>query len=450
MHESRVARGIGLALIGSALLFNPLFIGLVFSIDDRVHLPATLIFIGAAELFFLGGGIFFLTRGRRLGGRTAYFTLVLLLVIPAGVELGLQLFRLAQHLVWPPAPDRRMGISTYRDKPWAGELFRETHELTFSYDQYLGWRTREYHGRWITVEKDGLRKTTGASAGGPQVARRLFLFGGSSMWGAYVRDEWTIASLLQKKAREAGLSICVSNYAEQGYTFTQGVLRLLLLIREGKIPDVVIFYDGFNDVVTAETTGKPGQNSLTAQFEELVEMRRLGIFKQTGRTIQALITQNCMLYKCAERLAGFRGTEKGESRTPHQFSVDSLSGGILREYLQTYALLDSLSRTYHISFACVLQPDLYTKIRRSTEEETVDDRVRDNPLRSLFETSYAAIRGAHLAHWFDLSSVFDAYPETVYSDLCHVSEEANGIIADTLIPIVRGAVPPAALEQEAH
>ncbi|HXX63049.1 MAG TPA: hypothetical protein VEO56_04550, partial [Bacteroidota bacterium] len=201
MHESRAARGIGLALIGAALVCNPLIIGWIFSPDGRVHLAATQVFIGGAELFFLAGGIFFLTRSRGLGGRTAYFALITLCMIPAGVELGLQLFRLAEHLVWPPAPDRRVAISMYRDKPWAGELFRESHELTFSYEQYLGWRTGEYHGQWITVDREGLRRTTGASGDGKETATSLFTFGGSSMWGAYVRDDWTIASLLQKKAR---------------------------------------------------------------------------------------------------------------------------------------------------------------------------------------------------------------------------------------------------------
>ncbi|HXX63796.1 MAG TPA: hypothetical protein VEO56_08370, partial [Bacteroidota bacterium] len=198
------------------------------------------------------------------------------------------------------------------------------------------------------------------------------------------------------------------------------------------------------------TTGRPGQTSLTAQFQELLETRRSGFLKQIGRATQALISQNCMLYKCAESVAQLHGHEWGERRTLHPISVDTLARGILREYLRTYALLDSLSRKFHFAYVCVLQPDLFTKRRRSPEEETVDEQVRDGELRSLCDTTYAAIGAAHLAHWFDLSGAFDSHPETIYSDLCHVSEEANGVIADSLIPIIRATAAPAALERQSR
>jgi hypothetical protein len=313
MDESRSARNIGLVLMGFGLLLNPLFIGWAVSPSGSVERAPTLIFIIFAELFLVSAGGFFVIRKASLRGKTAWFSLVLFVIIPPAVEIGLQGLRLAQHLLRPAALDKRMALSAYRDKPWGRELFREMHELTFVYKQYLGWRTKEYHGVWINVDGDGLRRTTGGFPEDGQDQARVYMFGGSSMWGAYARDGNTIPSLLSRRAREAGVRVRFSNFAEQGYTFTQEVLRLLLLIREGKTPDGVVFYDGFNDVVTAETSGRPGSTSLTAQFEELVESRHMGFLKQIGWAAHALITQECMLYKSAESLAALAGLRDRKS-----------------------------------------------------------------------------------------------------------------------------------------
>ena len=55
--------------------------------------------------------------------------------------------------------------------------------------------------------------------------------------------------LLAEQNDKAGRSVCVRNYGETGWVSTQELIKLMLeLKRTGRKPDLVIFYDGANDV----------------------------------------------------------------------------------------------------------------------------------------------------------------------------------------------------------
>src|SRR5262245_47091228 len=63
--------------------------------------------------------------------------------------------------------------------------------------------------------------------------------------GTGVRDEHTIASLFAQRFAQFGWSdFHVVNYGESAYVATQSLLTLLLELRAGNIPEIVIFYDG--------------------------------------------------------------------------------------------------------------------------------------------------------------------------------------------------------------
>ncbi|HTO93624.1 MAG TPA: hypothetical protein VMM80_04610, partial [Bacteroidota bacterium] len=243
----RTARRIGLALVAAGAAFNPWLAGTLFLEGGRVATPPSFVFISAADLFLIAGGAWFILRRRALSARAAWFSLILMFSIPAGVELGLHGVR----LLISGGIDRREHFSCYRDKPWASELFREQHGMTMSYAEYTGWRTDEYHGRYMNIDADGTRRTIQASSDGGALPG-LYMFGGSTMWGAYLRDSATIPSIVGAALARAGRPMRVVNCGEQGFSFAQGVIQLVLLLREGKRPDAVLMYEGFNDIGSAE------------------------------------------------------------------------------------------------------------------------------------------------------------------------------------------------------
>jgi hypothetical protein len=439
MHD-RTARNIGLVLTLAGFALSPWPLGSVFLPGGHVETFPSVIFILIADLFFIAGGVWFLARSRILTRKTAWFSLVIFLIIPAGVEGGLHLLRFFQYGPLSQGLDRRLSFSCFRDKPWAPDLFREQHALVVSFEQYLGWRTREFRGTYINIEADGTRHTINPVPGDQASGMNVFLFGGSTMWGAYVRDSCTIPSLLSLKCGRDGPHIYASNFGEQGYNFTQGVIHLTLLLRAGKRPDLCIFYEGFNDIDAAESYGRAGETSLSSEINELVEARRAGVLRQVGFAAGEFITRECMIYRSVERLTQvLRGSAGRPEGIPEfgEAALDSLSRGIAGEYRMSYALLDSLSRMYNFKYACVLQPSLYTKAPVTREEESVDPRAHDPQLRSLFLMTYSRLREEHFPHMYDFTHIFDTHTETVYIDVCHVSEEGNTLLADGLIPILR-------------
>src|SRR5207237_3377960 len=81
-------------------------------------------------------------------------------------------------------------------------------------------------------------------------AIRIFFLGGSTTWGSGVRDDYTIPSFVARLAEDRGWPVQVSNYGESAYSSFQETVLLSELVATGNVPDVVVFYDGVNDLLT--------------------------------------------------------------------------------------------------------------------------------------------------------------------------------------------------------
>jgi hypothetical protein len=438
--NKQTPRNIGVILSLAGFILNPWILGALFLPQGKVETLASIRFILLAELYLVSGGIWFLARQRSLTGKTAWFSLVIIAVIPLGIEGGLHVVKFLQDQVRSQGLDMRLTFSCYRDKPWASDQFKEQRALVISFEQYLGWRTREYHGRYMNIEPDGTRRTINAIQGDHASVLTVFVFGGSTTWGAYVRDSCTIPSFLSLRSGRGGPSIHAVNFGEQGYNFTQGVVKLALLLRAGKRPDAVLFYEGFNDIDAAEVYGHAGETSLLSEMNGLIESRRAGFLGEIGFAAGELLTRESMLYKSVARITRILGgsTAGLEGRPDYNSgTIDTLSRAIAEEYRMSSALVDSLSSVYGFRYACVLQPSLFTKGTVNPEEMSADPRAHDAQLRSLFLLTYAKIREERLPHLSDFSHIFDSHAETVFIDACHVSEEGNAIVADSLLSIIR-------------
>jgi lysophospholipase L1-like esterase len=435
----RAARNIGLTFVLAGVILNPWTLARLFLSGGRVETLPSVCFILLADLYCVGAGVWFLVKGRSLSGKMVLFSLVIFMIVPAGIEGGLQAVRFLQSQFLSNGRDGRLSLSCYRGKPWAPALFAEQRALVVSFEQYLGWRTQEFHGRYLNIDPDRTRRTVNPIPEGRGPVMNVLMFGGSTMWGAYVRDSSTIPSNVSLKSPHSGLSIRAVNLAEQGYNFTQGVIQLTLLLRLGERPDFALFYEGFNDIGAAEAYGRAGVTSLYYEINELLESRRSGFLGQVGFAAGDLIVRKSMLYKSVARITQVLGNASVRPEGVPEYSakdLDSLSRGIAREYRMNFGVLDSLSKQFGFRYACVLQPGLFTKASVNPEEEGSDLRARDPQLRSLFLRTYAALREEHFPRIYDFTKLFDGHPETVFIDVCHVSEEGNALIADSLLQIL--------------
>src|SRR5262245_27465301 len=98
----------------------------------------------------------------------------------------------------------------------------------------------------------GLRKTSNQEE---HPKNKIYMFGGSSMWGTGSADRNTIPSLLQAQLRANEQRYAVFNYGFSTVVAHQQLSRLKTLdLKDG---DVVIFYDGWNDIWQGVVYGQP-------------------------------------------------------------------------------------------------------------------------------------------------------------------------------------------------
>ena len=101
-----------------------------------------------------------------------------------------------------------------------------------------------FKGKYINVENN-LRVTKYQPL---QYKNTIHVFGGSTIFGGEVPDENTIPSFLQKKLNDANVIYKVNNYGVSSIIAKQQYERLKNTV-EVKNGDIVIFYDGANDIL---------------------------------------------------------------------------------------------------------------------------------------------------------------------------------------------------------
>jgi len=430
----------GLLLVAVGLLANPWTLGpLLRSPDVTIWLDAKIVVWGL-ELVCVVVGLLVVFRGKTAERRKrllfGFMAFVLMLVV---VEIGLHVGNAVLGLFRgnKDVADARCLLSPYRDQPWAGPLFKELHQLSEEYEPYLGWDRQPYRGKYTNIDAEGVRRTWNPPDGGDKPGT-IYMFGGSTLWGSGARDEHTIPSHLSKLLHKSGQAFVVCNYGETAYTFTQEVVHLALLLRDGHRPDYVIFYDGANDVYAAYQSGMAGapQNLYTFKAKlkkwSNTELMWLGAV----RTIK----DHCMIYRAIRKVAvvlsprqAFRERgaryDAGELRT--------LCEGIVEEYVKSMGLLGRLAQAYGFQYLCLWQPLAFTDEKLTAEEAAADPRLRDEALAQLYRDAPRLLSQRRLARFVVLADALRGRQHTCYIDYCHLSEEGNAMVASKILDVFK-------------
>jgi lysophospholipase L1-like esterase len=139
------------------------------------------------------------------------------------------------------AIDTRAYKAMYANNPERKEIFEYFLQDRTHFEPYIHFRRYPINAKHVHVDQDGVRETIKS----PKVnAKKVFVMGGSTVWGTGASDGMTIPSLLQ---HSLGVEYDVYNFGETGYVSTQELNQLLKKLADGDVPDYVIFYDGNND-----------------------------------------------------------------------------------------------------------------------------------------------------------------------------------------------------------
>ncbi len=345
------------------------------------------------------------------------------------------------HVTRAAKPKNQMvKLSPYQNTTWAEDYFDELARSSENrYYPFIEWRRKEFHGRYIRVSEDGIRKTW--TPGNKQgEAQLVYCFGGSTLWGSGARDEFTLPSLLSKKLNQNPEFYEVRNLGESAYTLGQEIVYLTLLLKEGQVPDYVIFYDGINDVFAGYQTGRPGELQNVEQIRAKLEEPENN-FKRLALALQGLIESHYQTYRLLKSLL-FRFEGKREGLAASGFSdedLEQLSLGLVREYERDKKFVADLAKTYGFQYAFIWQPVLATN-PSVTSEERQYDLWKDPKLVRFFDLTYRHMEEKKEDHFYNLSRILDSKEKTLYIDGYHLSEEGNEIVAGKLYQILKESV----------
>ena len=247
----------------------------------------------------------------------------------------------------------------------------------------------------------------------------IWFFGGSTMYSLLTSNQHTIPSLFAKIANVKGTSVHVTNYGISAFNSSLELINYVDLLRRVKDkPEIVVFYDGYNDSTTSlaygaiqinqqATFGAFGDNSKKAASYHFIQM----------------LNKNSYIFK---RIVGNSITYKYFLSDQPDFSNRSINETAQR-YISNVKYIEKISEAHGIKPYFFLQPMPFTKKDLSHEE-----KQRINIYHKHSPKVYNIIKNAckDNSNFFDLSDAFDEYKETLFFDRGgHVHNKGNSIIA---------------------
>jgi len=331
----------------------------------------------------------------------------------------------------------RTASSIYRGKPWAEQYWYEDGAAgKVTYQSYVVWKQSPYAGQQVNVDADFHRKTLNSDCSGHPYT--VWMFGGSTIWGTGSPDEATIPSQFAALTARPDAPVCVVNFGQTGWRNTQEVIELMLALkRTQQRPNLVIFYDGFNDGYSFYQSGKidvhMNYDQVRAQLERPSQQslaRSLLTFllsTHTGRLITGVRPQNSFI--------------DGGSVSPYTNEADA-KADLQVSYFANLNIVKDLAAQYGFEYTCFWQPTLFAGHKPLSPEE---EKVRQYFSSRIEETDVEYRQMSNLLkagappHFFDISNVFDGTRDTVFVDFVHVGPEGNKLVAARIYSLLQQA-----------
>lgn len=304
-------------------------------------------------------------------------------------------------------------LPNYDGVAWAQTYYKEIGQLNTRYSDYTIWRREAFSGETININRNGLRWTVNGESGD----RTVFFFGGSTMWGASSDDANTIPSIFASSTPYRAY-----NYGEAAWTAHQSLYQLMKLYIEGRRPDIVVFYDGYNEVrhkcrteLNFYSAARERQMRQTMKYSTSTEK-----LKYYGRPFVDL----------ADAIKGF-----SSDLAPRNCDVKPDKARLIAATLiQDWQIAKSIVEGHCGTFIAILQPNAYVGTPRLDHLPYVENNER---FRAQISAVYPLIKQRMTAEEIghDFTGAFDS-EQYLYVDTVHVSPQGNARIATRLADLL--------------
>ena len=382
--------------------------------------------------------------------RDAWVIVGIVLALVVVLELGYRTQALARRLLFGEESFKPQVVLDVTPS-WWDDLIAEQDEV----DEAVDWIPYVFHahqrfvGQYMTIDDEGVRTTIQPEADHPS-SRTVFFFGGSTVWGSYQRDETTIPSLAAKALAESGVQgVRVENYGEHNYVLDQEIHRLVSLLRSGKRPSVVVFYDGIDDVFSSVENGSAGISGADVGRYRMAmrvynDEHKISDELGAGAAIASGVMERMLLV--SRVTSAFRGDGPASAPVPAREKAMLVA----HDYWESVRIAEALADAYGFEPIFVWQPTIYrtkkplspaeARIRGAIEGTAFDAYLNElHPL--VAEQLRLGVRWPITPRFVDLTGVFNAESEQMYIDIYgHTTARANELIVERLEPYLIGAL----------
>jgi len=360
-------------------------------------------------------------------------------------------------------------------------------------DRYAVWRTNpSLNDGFIRNNHEGFRRDEEILPEKPPTSVRVFIVGGSVAYGiagnlfgevphnpAPPRNNETISYYLERElnARYPSRHWEVINAGVPAYRLHQDLARLLSVVLRYR-PDYVISIDGVNDmesVLSAPVRYDPYLvDERMVDFDELANpdgFTSLRVFASNWLRRESVLAHTLQDWITARRSARYiaRTALTGPLKDPVRW--EDLTARQQRRYRGSAAQLDAYLRMVrqihailavdHVEDLFVLQPHLLTTHKPLIGTEPILNELtrkrRGNLYVYGFATLYPKLADALSAdapvtgyRFLNTIGAFDGMHEQAYTDFCHLTPEADRVMAERIFDSLRDSFARTAGPPPAH
>ena len=262
---------------------------------------------------------------------------------------------------------------------------------------------KDFDGDYIKIE-NGRRTTVGTTG---LRNKRILVFGGSTIFCGEVPDSLTVPSQLQKIVLDSALDFDVLNFGIQGIRI-ENQFKILKTVSNLGPQDIVVFYDGVNDLEKVYDSGLHRKSNQTP-------------WRQVNKIFSELENRSWFIRYLAP-------TVYIESRG---IGKDFLSSQAKQLVVENWFAFDKLARTYvedkGATFVHILQPNLLTYTKASdigkVRQKWSDMKAIENDLIS-YATETKKIK--------NFTKILDELSNSPFFDWAHLDEIGNQRVAEEM------------------
>lgn len=362
-----------------------------------------------------------------IGGITIFVSILVALVF---VEAATRLL----DLVSPSMPRswKEVALSSPAPPPYGdvdfdvAKLTFERNNVNWSAGDDYGYLPKDTKGSYINIV-DGIRATTNSPT---KAKNRVWVFGGSTIICMEVPDRYTIPSQIQKILNERNLtSYQVINLGATSLTTKHQLWRLIHSSNDIKKGDIVVFYDGVNDIIQSLYYKNPTGTMINVNRKRIEDSR---------------FTQKSIFY-LYEKLSNHSAFARRflypfDPEARHVYLTNELVAQMKMAYIKNILEASGYAKKKGAIFFHFLQPSLYSVNSLTTWERSLISNGWLYPLelKDVYAVGYPALKDAsnELQNRgvlsFDISNSLNERSQEIFLDYAHLNPKGNEMIAQAI------------------